>query len=131
MDIKTLNEEFRNLFEYTEEPDAFETQSEREMEKQMEMEIDAAYKKNKDNAAEFFKKRNGGIKRIYSFLSKLKGVRDLRKGEGRPPYLACYISERDFNFFNDWNSKENNVLKECGLQMKAENASQGYNIYIY
>ena len=131
MNIKTLNEEFRNLFEYTEEPNAFETQSEREMEKQMEMEIDAAYEKNKDNAAEFFKKRNGGIKRIYSFLSKLKGVRDLRKGEGKTPYLTCYISERDFNFFQGWNNKQNNVLKECGLQMRTENASQGYNIYIY
>lgn len=40
MNIRQLNEAFRKFYEYTEEPDAFETQSEKDMNNELEDEID-------------------------------------------------------------------------------------------
>lgn len=124
-----IKELIQNNNPYTEEPDAFETQTEREMERELEAQIDKEYI-NKEKS-EYFKKRNGGLKRVQKFLSSLRGVRDIYISEGRVPYLKCYIPYWQFNKFSDWNAREKNVLKTCGLKLDRYNASQGYIVTIF
>ena len=102
-----------------------------EIEKFLEEKYDNEMLQNDVNQKkEYYRKRNGGIARVYEFLSKLKEVKDLKVGKGTLPYITCHIPERAFTKFNAWNAEEGNILEQCFLTMKAENAEDGYRIII-
>ena len=72
MDIRELNKGIEKFLEFTENPDDFETESERKMNLQTEQEIDSLYQQDeKERKQQWYKERNIGIKRIKKFLDTL------------------------------------------------------------
>lgn len=127
--IAELNS-YANLNEdYTEEPDAFETQSEREMQKELGQQLDKEAKRKEDS--KYWKERMAGMKRVYDFLEKMKETRDVCRTKDRNwTYTRCWIPQSAFTKFTAWNDKQDNLLKRCHLKMTRENASQGYYVTI-
>lgn len=116
------------LNEYTEEPDAFETESERIMQKELEDKLDQELLSNdKKLKQEFFKKRNALINSYYKYFSKIKFIRNLSiqkdPNDKRYNYIEFWIPEWALSRVKNW--KE--FVK---LNLTCFNSSQGYRINI-
>lgn len=123
-----LFKQLNNLIEqFIEEPDAFETQSQREMERDWEIENDKLHKEQDKKAKqEFFRKRNIELNIVYNKLKYWKFIRDLNiiedTNDRRYRYLHFWLPEWRINWLNKLDLK---ILKR-----KMYKSSEGYNVYI-
>ena len=123
-----ITEKLENLIElaYTEEPDAFEFQSEIEMNKEWEKENDELHQAmEKRERQDFFRARNAEINSVFKYLSKCRFIRnlDLITGEDkRYRYIHFWIPEYKLSWLN--------TLRLKKLKCKPYNSSEGYNVDI-
>lgn len=115
------------LNEYTEEPDAFETESERLMQKEFEDKLDQEYLNDeKQQRIEFFKKRNAHLNNIYKLLTKFKFIRNLNMlkdpSDKRYNYIQFWIPENKLSYISKFNFN--------GLKVSKYNSSEGYLVNI-
>ena len=119
--LKILDE-IEQLLEFTEEPDAFETESEKHMEKELEKKFDKellqGYKK--PTAKEAI------LSNLYTFFKKFKFIRDLQLYENRVQFWMPY-KQRDWLW--EWEDKSN-ARKNAGLKAHTYNSSEGYIVEI-
>lgn len=122
--IKRLLEELDRILEYTEEPDAFETQSEREMEKALEKEFDKSMLqgyKPKDA-------KEAILQNLYKHFRGIGFLRDVQLiGNRLQFYMPDYQRYKDW--LNDWEQKSQ-ALKNGKLKVFRYNASEGYIVEI-
>lgn len=119
--LEQLNK-IEKLLEYIEEPDAFETQSEREMEKALEKKFDK-------ELLQGYKKptvKDAILSNLYSFFKKFKFIRDLQLYENRVQFWMPY-KRRDWLW--EW-SENSNALKQAKLKAHTYNSSEGYIVEI-
>ena len=122
-----INELLIRLNEYTEEPDAFETESERVMQKELEDQLDQEHlNMEKEQRVEFFKKRNAHLNNIYKMLTKFKFIRNLNMikdpNDKRYNYIQFWIPENKLSYISNFDFKDLNIDKT--------NASNGYLVNI-
>ena len=131
MDIRKLNKGIEKFLEFTENPDDFETESERKMNLQTEQEIDSLYQQDeKERKQQWYEERNIGIKRIKKFLDTLPFTNLVEIIRDRQfSYIKFYVSEKYFNKITEWEEKSN-MLRKSHLKLSRENASQGYIVII-
>lgn len=115
------------LNEYTEEPDAFETESERLMQKELEDKLDQEYLNyEKQQRIEFFKKRNAHLHNIYKMLCKFKFIRNLNMlkdpSDKRYNYIQFWIPENKLSYMSKFNFN--------GLKVSKYNSSEGYLVTV-
>ena len=115
------------LNEYTEEPDAFETESERLMQKELEDKLDQEYLNDeKQQRIEFFKKRNAHLNNIYKMLCKFKFIRNLNMlkdpSDKRYNYIQFWIPENKLSYMSKFNFN--------GLKVSKYNSSEGYLVTV-
>lgn len=115
------------LNEYTEEPDAFETESERLMQKELEDKLDQEYLNyEKQQRIEFFKKRNAHLNNIYKLLTKFKFIRNLNMlkdpSDKRYNYIQFWIPENKLSYMSKFNFN--------GLKVSKYNSSEGYLVTV-
>ena len=131
MDIRELNKGNEKFLEFTENPDDFETESERKMNLQTEQEIDSLYQQDeKKRKQQWYKERNIGIKRIKKFLDTLPFTNLVEIIRDRQfSYIKFYVPEKYFDKITKWEEKSN-MLRKSHLKLSRENASQGYIVII-
>lgn len=117
--------------EYTEEPDAFETESERIMQKELEDALDQELLSNeKKLKQEFFKRRNSLINSYFKYFQKIKFTRDVKilkdPNDKRYNYIEFWIPEWALKFQSNWKS----MVEEQNLKLTGYKVSQGYRIII-
>jgi hypothetical protein len=115
------------LNEYTEEPDAFETESERVMQKELEDKLDQEHLNDeKQQRIEFFKKRNAHLNNIYKMLCKFKFIRNLDMlkdpNDKRYNYIQFWIPENKLSYMSKFSFN--------GLNVTKYNSSEGYIVNI-
>ena len=115
------------LNEYTEEPDAFETESERVMQKELEDKLDQEHlNMEKQNRINFFKKRNAHLNNIYKMLGKFKFIRNLDMlkdpNDKRYNYIQFWIPENKLSYMSKFSFN--------GLKVTKYNSSEGYIVNI-
>lgn len=115
------------LNEYTEEPDAFETESERLMQKEFEDKLDQELLNiEKQQRIEFFKKRNAHLNNIYKMLCKFKFIRNLDMlkdpNDKRYNYIQFWIPENKLSYISKFNFN--------GLKVSKYNSSEGYLVTV-
>lgn len=115
------------LNEYTEEPDAFETESERLLQKEFEDKLDQEYLNiEKQQRIEFFKKRNVHLNNIYKMLCKFKFIRNLDMlkdpSDKRYNYIQFWIPENKLSYISKFDFN--------GLKVSKYNSSEGYLVNI-
>lgn len=115
------------LNEYTEEPDAFETESERVMQKELEDKLDQEYlNMEKQDKINFFKKRNAHLNNIYKMLCKFKFIRNLDMlkdpNDKRYNYIQFWIPENKLSYMSKFSFN--------GLKVTKYNSSEGYIVNI-
>ena len=115
------------LNEYTEEPDAFETESERLMQKELEDKLDQEYLNyEKQQRIEFFKKRNAHLNNLYKMLCKFKFIRNLNMlkdpSDKRYNYIQFWIPENKLSYMSKFNFN--------GLKVSKYNSSEGYLVTV-
>ena len=124
-----ITEKLENLIElaYTEEPDAFEFQSEIEMNKEWEKENDELHQAmEKKDKQEFFRARNAEINSVFKYLSKCRFIRNLDLITGvddkRYRYIRFWIPEYKLSWLN--------TLRLKKLKRRSYNSSDGYSVVI-
>ena len=115
------------LNEYTEEPDAFETESERVMQKELEDKLDQEHlNMEKQDRINFFKKRNAHLNNIYKMLCKFKFIRNLNMlkdpNDKRYNYIQFWIPENKLSYMSKFSFN--------GLKVTKYNSSEGYIVNI-
>ena len=115
------------LNEYTEEPDAFETESERVMQKELEDKLDQEHlNMEKQDRINFFKKRNAHLNNIYKMLGKFKFIRNLNMlkdpNDKRYNYIQFWIPENKLSYMSKFSFN--------GLKVTKYNSSEGYIVNI-
>ena len=115
------------LNEYTEEPDAFETESERVMQKELEDKLDQEHlNMEKQDRINFFKKRNAHLNNIYKMLCKFKFIRNLDMlkdpNDKRYNYIQFWIPENKLSYMSKFSFN--------GLKVSKYNSSEGYIVNI-
>ena len=115
------------LNEYTEEPDAFETESERVMQKELEDKLDQEHlNMEKQDRINFFKKRNAHLNNIYKMLGKFKFIRNLDMlkdpNDKRYNYIQFWIPENKLSYMSKFSFN--------GLKVTKYNSSEGYIVNI-
>ena len=115
------------LNEYTEEPDAFETESERVMQKELEDKLDQEHlNMEKQDRINFFKKRNAHLNNIYKMLYKFKFIRNLNMlkdpNDKRYNYIQFWIPENKLSYMSKFSFN--------GLKVTKYNSSEGYIVNI-
>ena len=115
------------LNEYTEEPDAFETESERVMQKELEDKLDQEHlNMEKQDRINFFKKRNAHLNNIYKMLCKFKFIRNLDMlkdpNDRRYNYIQFWIPENKLSYMSKFSFN--------GLKVTKYNSSEGYIITV-
>ena len=115
------------LNEYTEEPDAFETESERVMQKELEDKLDQEHlNMEKQDRINFFKKRNAHLNNIYKMLCKFKFIRNLDMlkdpNDKRYNYIQFWIPENKLSYMSKFSFN--------GLKVTKYNSSEGYIITV-
>ena len=115
------------LNEYTEEPDAFETESERVMKKELENKLDQEHlNMEKQDRINFFKKRNAHLNNIYKMLGKFKFIRNLNMlkdpNDKRYNYIQFWIPENKLSYMSKFSFN--------GLKVTKYNSSEGYIVNI-
>jgi len=118
-----LLEDIERLLEFTEEPDAFETQTERELAKEWEKDND---KKHLLQGYKDVQLREALLSNLKMFFSKFKFIRDLQRIGDR---LQFWIPEDKLVWFNEWRGNSN-ALKQGKLKAFPYNSSEGYIIEI-
>lgn len=107
------------LIEYTEEPDAFETQSEREMEAEMEKENDKLHL-GQELLMRTIRKR------LFDYISGLGFTRDVHMVGNK---VQFYIPQDKLYWYSEW--KENSkLIKQFGLKPYIYNMSNGYIVEV-
>ena len=115
------------LNEYTEEPDAFETESERVMQKELEDKLNQEHlNMEKQDRINFFKKRNAHLNNIYKMLCKFKFIRNLDMlkdpNDKRYNYIQFWIPENKLSYMSKFSFN--------GLKVSKYNSSEGYIVIV-
>ena len=119
---------------YTEEPDAFETQSERQMQKELEAELDRQHLEfEKRQKQEYFRLRNYTINILEKHFNKFKFIRNLSilkdPNDKRYNYIQFWIPQNKLVWICRWEEKSE-MLKQAKLNVHKVNASQGYLVTV-
>jgi hypothetical protein len=122
------------LEQYTQEPDAFETQSERQMQKELEDRLDYEHiEAEKKQKQRYFRLRNRAINVLekhfstFGFIRNLSILKDFN--DKRYNYIQFWIPENRLTWICDWEN-ESQMLKRAKLTVHKVNASRGYLVTI-
>ena len=127
--LKQIIEELEKLntfFEYTEEPDAFETQSEREMNAAIEKEIDASLLQGYNYEKEKHTVKEAILHNLYQHFCSYKFLRDLHVIGDR---LQFWMPANKWDWLYNWEATSN-ALKQADLRVYKYNSSEGYLVEV-
>lgn len=125
MSIKeTLNllKQLNSLVEYIEEPDAFETLAETELNKEYERQL------NKELLQGYKKPtvKEAILSNLYEFFKKFKFLRDLNLYENRVQFWLPYYKD---DWLWEWENSSK-ALSNADLKVHKYNSSEGYVVEI-
>ena len=124
--LKHIIEELEKLdklleFEYTEEPDAFETQSEKELNDNLERKIDASILQgNKPTVKEAI------LQNLYQHFCNYKFLRDVQLIGDR---VQFWMPSSKWYWLFQW-EENSDALKQANLHVYRYNSSEGYIVEI-
>ena len=113
-------EELENILEFTEEPDAFETQAEKELAKKLNAKILQGYKERKPTVREAI------LSNLYEHFKTYKFLRDLQLYEYRVQFWIPYNKR---TWLSEW-ERTSHSLPQANLKIHTYNAAEGYIVEI-